>query len=505
MNTASDSNMLDPFILVTSGPELAREARPEPDELLDAIRSAEAAQEEARRLAAIIELQSRTDASADLPEAAGIAVQTLQQLMTCSRVILAWRRDESSACRILADTHASEQHEAKGLTRLAEAAAEEAAVRAELTCWPPAGDRDRHALLAIEQFARAASVETVLAASLVDDQGVNRGAVLALNPVEPLQQETEPPEPDSKAATQLSLFDTVRGPLATKLAAMQRFESGKLESVVRHLQLILRRARRRVVLGAIVATAVVMLLPLRYRFSCDCELQPVERRFVAAPFDGPLQEATVRPGDLVTTGDLLAKINPRELEYELAGLRADLSRSRQEAKGLIAKHDVAGSKIATFESQRLQLQTELLEFRRENLEIRSPLDGVVISGDLRESEGTPLSRGETLFEIAPLGRVLVEVAIDESEFHQARQGMPVQFYVHAIPNRTFHGELERIHPRAELKDHHNVFIGEVVISDPENILRPGMKGRARISSDRHPLGWNLFHQAFESLRRALSF
>ena len=48
----------------------------------------------------------------------------------------------------------------------------------------------------------------------------------------------------------------------------------------------------------------------------------------------------------------------------------------------MAEHDVVGSKIAGLESERLRLQTELLEYRHENLEIRSPLSGVVVSGDL---------------------------------------------------------------------------------------------------------------------------
>ena len=55
--------------------------------------------------------------------------------------------------------------------------------------------------------------------------------------------------------------------------------------------------------------------------------------------------------------------------------------------------------------------------------------------------------------------------------------------------------LERIKLQ-EVIDNENVFIAEVEIPNDKQLLRPGMEGRARISADRHPLGWNLFHKAW---------
>jgi multidrug efflux pump subunit AcrA (membrane-fusion protein) len=377
-------------------------------------------------------------------------------------------------------------------------AAEESAARGALTCWPAEGNRNRHALAAVQQLAKSVAVDTVLAAALLDAQGNNRGAVLALGANANHQDPAATGSPDK-------LLDAIRGPLATKLAATQRMQPGRLEAFLRRSTASLRGQRRPVVLAIILAITALMCLPLRYRVRATCQLQPVQRRLVAAPFDGPLEVSLVRPGDVVQQGELLARINPREIEYELAGVRADLSRAQQERIGLMAEHDTAGSTIAGLESERLRLETELLEYRRGNLEIRSPLAGVVVSGDHKQSEGTPLTRGETLFEIAPLGEMVVEIAVGESDFHHVRAGMPVDFYVHAIPGHRLAGRIDRIHPRAELRDHENVFIGEVRITDPDGVLRPGMHGRASITSDRHPLGWNLFHKAYFALRAAVGW
>ena len=247
------------------------------------------------------------------------------------------------------------------------------------------------------------------------------------------------------------------------------------------------------------------MLPIKYKVPAELELQPIEQRFVAAPFNGALQSAHVRPGDTVKTGDLLANIDPRELEFELAGIRAELNRAVQERKGKLADHDSAGSQIAALETERLRLKSELLQFRRGNLAIRSPVDGVVVTGDLKRSEGMPLNRGETLFEIAPLGKMVVELAIEEDDFAHVRPGMSASFYVHALPGRKWRGTIERIHQRAELRRETNVFVAEIEITDPENILRPGMNGHATIVSDRHTLAWNLFHKPYYALRRAVGW
>ena len=81
--------------------------------------------------------------------------------------------------------------------------------------------------------------------------------------------------------------------------------------------------------------------------------------------------------------------------------------------------------------------------------------------------------------------------------------MNVTFEFDAFPFETFDGEIERIHPRAELLDTESVFVAEVSLENASGQLRPGLKGRARIQGERHPLGWNLFHGAFEKARQWL--
>ena len=147
--------------------------------------------------------------------------------------------------------------------------------------------------------------------------------------------------------------------------------------------------RRRGLLAAgLLASAVgLFVLPLPYRVKCTCEVQPVTRRYVVAPYEGRLESAAVEPGDVVTAGQVLARMDAADIRMEMAGLQADWQRGTKQRDSALASRETAAAQIALLEMERLQLRIDLLQERMNNLEIRSPTDGVVISGDPKKLQG----------------------------------------------------------------------------------------------------------------------
>jgi biotin carboxyl carrier protein len=483
--------MLDPSIIVGANqvPAVGGSGLLSSSELDKVRQEQQAAETRAKLLSAVLELQSQLDTCRDFESAATQAARLIAEIAPVQRLQIAWREKENAAIEIVADNHGGSAEEA----RLAAAAAEEISVRGSIAVLPCPDHSNRHALLATRQYADSIAAKTVVGVPMTDRQGKPLGAIVASN---------------SQAESidlVVGLLEVLGPMLSGKLAHLQTMQPRRWERFIRSLADSAAEQPRRIAVVMVAVFTAVMLIPVGYNVPAVCELQPVQRRFVAAPFDGPLENVYVRPGDVVQKGDLLARINPREIEYQLAGLRADLMRAVQEKKGLVAEHDFAGSKIAGLEAKRIQLDTDLLQYQREHLEIRSPLSGVVVAGDLETSEGTPLSKGETLFEIAPLGQMIVEIGIGEEDLAYVRTGMEVEFYLHALPARNMRGTLRHVHPQAELRNHDNVFIGEVHVEDSEGLLRPGMRGRSWVHSDRHPLGWNLFHQAYFAVRHFLGW
>ena len=91
--------------------------------------------------------------------------------------------------------------------------------------------------------------------------------------------------------------------------------------------------------------------------------------------------------------------------------------------------------------------------------------------------------------------MIVEVAVPQRELAHVETGQQVVVRLDAFPQQSWEVSLERLHPRSELRDNENVFIGEVTLDNDDETLRPGMDGRASIAAGRHTYGWIIFHKA----------
>ena len=245
---------------------------------------------------------------------------------------------------------------------------------------------------------------------------------------------------------------------------------------------------------------IALCIPLPYRVACDCELRPVLRRFVAAPYAGILEKTLVRDGDVVAQGDVLARMDGRQLRMEIAAIEAEYAGAKKRSESARAQRDIANSQIANSEMKRLAAEKDLLAQRLANLEVRSPLDGIIVHGDLEKAEGAPLETGQTLFEVGPLQQMVAEIHIPEGEIQYVRPGMQVAIKLDAYPFESLSGTIERIHPRAEIVEDESVFVAEVNLANERGILRPGLNGSAKIRAHAYPLGWNLFHRSWETVR-----
>ena len=96
--------------------------------------------------------------------------------------------------------------------------------------------------------------------------------------------------------------------------------------------------------------------------------------------------------------------------------------------------------------------------------------------------------------MAPLDVMVVELSVPEEDITFVRNNLPVTITFDAFPFQPYEAHVNRVHPRAELRDEQNVFIAEVRLDNARQTLHPGMRGRARIQVGRAALGWILFRR-----------
>lgn len=264
--------------------------------------------------------------------------------------------------------------------------------------------------------------------------------------------------------------------------------------------------RRRAVIAGAAALAVLLAWPFHYRIGADCRIAPTVKQVVAAPFDGQLRKSFVRPGDQVRAGDPLGELDNRELKIKEAELTAARERALKERDRAMTSGnngegaDFAAAQVANFQAQSVGQELQLVRQKLEMLAVKSPLTGVVVSGDLRRAEGQPMPRGQVLWEVAPLDAMIVEIDVPDREISRVRVGQPVRIRLEAFGGGRWASTINRVHPQSEQRDARNVFIAEADIA-PDRVkeLRPGMRGRASIESDRRPLLWIVGHRFWDWL------
>lgn len=448
----------------------------------------EASEREARDSGALLELLTRLQAAENMNQACCLLVNDLRAYLDCGTLAVALRRGTRGGLSLRAVSSLAEFDGNSELARQFESACDEAVLGDRSTAWPPEDDSQRHATLALKALCGQTGAGSGICSLLRDAAGTVVGAWVILG---------VDPRHDRRTRC---LAEAFAPPVANCLSALRRQQRGV---VGRAVQWSCDRARTRagrLVVALLGLGLAAMFVPATHKIKCDCRLEPVTRRFVAAPFEGTLEEALVKPGDLVAKGALLARLDGREIRWKQAELVAERARAEKTRDAELAAGKFGAAQISKLEMQRIDLQVQLLEHRAENLEIRSPIAGVITSGDLQRAQGAPLSLGQTLFEVAPLDAMVVEFSIPQDDIRFVGKALPVLVRLDSHAGETWRLNVDRVQPRAEIRDQQSVFIGTALLENRQGKLRPGMEGQARVIGARRPLGWLLFHKPWEALR-----
>ena len=130
----------------------------------------------------------------------------------------------------------------------------------------------------------------------------------------------------------------------------------------------------------------------------------------------------------------------------------------------------------------------------------APFDGVIVEGDLTQSLGSPVEKGQLLFQIAPLDGYRIILAVDERDIGEIQAGQRGELALAAMPGRPLPLTVERLTPVATTEDGYNAFRVEARLDHQVKALRPGMEGIAKIEIEERQLLWIWTHDLADWLR-----
>lgn len=225
----------------------------------------------------------------------------------------------------------------------------------------------------------------------------------------------------------------------------------------------------------------------QYRLSSDAIVEAKFQRVLATPFDGYVDEASVRAGDLVKQGDLIFSLDDRELQLERLRWHSQTTKLSRQYQEAMAAHDRAKINIIAAQLEQAKAQLKLVESKLERADQFAPFDGLIVSGDLSQRLGGAVSKGEPLFELSPLDQYRVELLVKESRIADVQLQQTGSLYLSALPHQSFEIEVDKITPITIPKDGASFFSVEAKIINSHTKLRPGMEGVGKLYIDERNL------------------
>lgn len=261
---------------------------------------------------------------------------------------------------------------------------------------------------------------------------------------------------------------------------------------------------RRVIAAAIVAGILWFCFgTIPYDLSVPAALTPAHTVLLAAPMAGELAAAHVIEGDWVQQGDLLAVFDVTDLQLERSELAAQLGVLEREQDRAAAQKSPVESQLALANQQLVKARLASVDRRIALAEVRAPIDGIIVQGDLRKRVGSLLSMGEHMLAVAPGDAWTVELDVAERKIDLVSDGMSGSFAAFARPGDVHRFRIDRVHPAAQIREQQNVFVAEAQIEASSPWMRPGMKGIARVHLGSTPVWWAALHRAIDTVRMYL--
>jgi len=255
------------------------------------------------------------------------------------------------------------------------------------------------------------------------------------------------------------------------------------------------------VCAALLAAVVFLSLAQgQYRVTAKTIIEGAVQRAVVAPYDGFLSEAFVRAGDTVKEGQALCLLDDRDMKLERVRWTSQREQYQRQYREAMAEGNRANVKILREQISQAEAQINLLDKQLDRTRMVAPFDGLVISGDLSQSMGSPVQRGQVLFEIAPLDNYRLKLRVNEREINQVRPGQEGTLILNSLPEEPLAMTIRKVTPVAAAEEGQNLFLVEADLGETPSSLRPGMEGFGKIAIDRRRLIWIWTHDLYDWLR-----
>jgi membrane fusion protein (multidrug efflux system) len=222
-------------------------------------------------------------------------------------------------------------------------------------------------------------------------------------------------------------------------------------------------------------------------------LRAVSAAEVSAEVAGAVEALEVEEGEWVRRGDVLARVDLRQLGLAERKARGAFEKARAaheralelDARGLLSREDL---EAARFEAGQAEISWKEAELARDQATVRSPIDGVVAKREVRL--GVRVSVGSVLFSVVDPRRLQVDLHLPERHLAALSVGQPCRLSTQGDESAGHAAEVVRISPVVDSESGTVKVVARLTPPAAEEgssgpALRPGQFVRVRLVTATH--------------------
>ena len=250
-------------------------------------------------------------------------------------------------------------------------------------------------------------------------------------------------------------------------------------------------------------TAVIETRNIKFAVNAAGDIGPAEQVSVRPEVNGKIEELPVDVGDSVKSGQLLFKLDDRELQTQRQQEEKSVERARlqlsQAERDYQRAQDLHQNRLIAdelFEDVRtkLELSKNDLAIRQKALDLISdrllkttvsaPFDATVLTRPVSVGQAVSgsggFNSGTEVLTIANLNDLIINAHINQADVTRLHVDQEVEVTVEAIQGLKVVGKVERIAPQSTLKNNVRGFAARILLKDVDKKVRPGMTANISI-------------------------
>lgn len=201
--------------------------------------------------------------------------------------------------------------------------------------------------------------------------------------------------------------------------------------------------------GVPVEVAVVSRQDIAAYFQTQGTLEAENEVDLVARVAGPIEELKTEEGRRVQRGDLLARLDDRELAAQIEVTAVRLEESRQAYERVRSLHqsqlvsqEALDQSLASYQAAQGEHQRLLIQL--EHTRITAPFSGLIVERYVKLAEHVNV--GAQLFRLSDFDPLLCRIQVPERELRRLRKGQRAELTVEAWGDRRFAAHVLRVAP-----------------------------------------------------------